>query len=155
MEAVLRTLCVLALLSAGCATPDPSAPAQTRSTNRVFQHPYERAYAAVLTAAKLEHLEVVEAEQSSGRIKLSSRQTTTGFAEPIIVTVSRAGAQSSMVSVLSSAPNPARDMPPNWGRIIDDRLGEFREAPSERVQFRGDWGPILLARIASELDAAR
>ena len=155
MKAALRTLCILAVLSAGCATTDTPAPAQTRSTSRVFQYPYERAYAAALAAAKLEHLAVVEADQGSGRMKLASHQTTTGLAETIIVTVTRTDAKSSTVTVLSNAPNPGRDMPPNWGRIIDDRVGEFREAPSDRIQFRGDWGFTLLARIAAELDGVR
>ena len=152
MNAALRALCVVALLS-GCATDTSVAP-QTRSASRVYPHPYERAYAAVLAAAKSEHLEVMEANRESGRIKLVNRLTTTGLAETVEVIVKVADGQSSTVTVLSNAPIAKRDVPPNWDRIINDRLGEFREAPSQRGPDT-DWGAILLSRIALALDAMR
>lgn len=154
MAAALRALCILFLLSAGCATTDTSVPAQGHGASRIYPHPHERVYAAVLAAAKSEHLAVVEADQQAGRVKLANRLTTTGLVETVDVTVHRAGDESSRITVVSNAPRATHDIPPNWGRIIDDRRGEFREAPSQRGHS-SDWGAILLARIAAELDAMR
>lgn len=155
MKASFLGICLLALLATACATTDSGGSTQSRSASRVFPERYERVYAAVLAAAKAERLAVVEADQQSGRVILANRLTSTGWVETITVGVSRVGAESSQVTVLGRPPAPMRDLPPNWGRIIDDRLGEFREAPSQRGESSMAWGQVLLARIGGELAVMR
>ena len=155
-EAVLA-LCVLAILATGCATTETGKPLQANnSASRVYSQPYERVYAAVLAAAKAEHLEVVEADTASGRIVLANPLTSVGWVETITVAVSRASAQSSEVKVISRRPLATTyGLPPNWGRIVNNRFGEFREAPSQRGWDAWDWGDILLTRIGTELASMR
>jgi len=155
MKTSLFWICLLAVLVTACTTTVPDESAQSRSASRVFPERYERVYAAVLAAAKAERLSIVESDPKSGRVILANRLTSTGWVETITVGVSRVGAESSQVTVLGRPPAPMRDLPPNWGRIIDDRLGEFREAPSQRGESSMAWGQVLLARIGGELAVMR
>ena len=118
----LGLLLVLALLP-GCASTDIVRDARGEGVTRTYAHPYDRAYDAVLSAARKKELEIVESDKAKGRILLSHGVTALSWGERIAVFLKpAAGGGRTDVEIVSKPVMSPLNFPPDWPKLLFEQI---------------------------------
>jgi hypothetical protein len=95
---------------------------------RVYRESYESTFNAVLVAARARQLEVVEADESAGKIALSRAGNWSNWGERVQVLVTPLADGFTEVEILSTPRLEFLSYSPDWARILfkgtDDELRE-------------------------------
>ena len=115
----------LAVFLSGCAstqTANEVKEAQGQGVSRVYQYAFDPVYNAALAAAKTKELEVVENDKAKGRLLLSHGTTMMSWGEKIAVFVTPVSDTSTKVEVVSKPVMSTLNFPPDWPKILLDRI---------------------------------
>jgi hypothetical protein len=121
-----RITFVFAIVAAGCASAEGIT--DSLGTKRVYRESYESTFNAVLVAARVRQLEVVEADESAGKIALSRSGTWSNWGERVLVFVTPLADGFTEVEIVSTPRLEFLSFSPDWARILLQRTDvELRE----------------------------
>jgi len=122
MRVLSFAICVLAILTGGCASTETVKEAQGQGVTRIYQHPYEPVFDATVAAAKSKELEIVESNKITGRIILSHGVTLLSWGERIAVFIRIVSPTATEVEIVSKPVMSTLNFPPNWQQILFDQI---------------------------------
>jgi len=117
-------------LAAGCASADSLKQARGEGVKRTFRQPYDKVFAAAMSAADERKLAVVESKRKDGVILLTSGASLSSLGgERIAVFVARLDDVETSVEVVVRPVVPGVSFPPDWPDLL---FGEIEENLAEQ-----------------------
>ena len=121
-----RIAFVFTIIVAGCASAEGIR--EGLGAKRVYRESYESTFNAVLVAARARQLEVVEADESAGKIALSRTGNWSNWGERVQVFVTPLADGFTEVEIVSTPRLEFLSFSPDWARILLQRTDvELRE----------------------------
>jgi hypothetical protein len=116
MRPLVAVACAALLI--GCASMETVKAAKGQGIKRTFRQPYDIVFQSVLNSAIKRKLELIEQNRATGSVLLSSGASWTSLGERIAVFVSRNGARSTTVEIVSRPVLSGITLPPDWPGLL-------------------------------------
>ena len=122
MKTRLLLSALLSVLLLACTSVETVKGAKGEGTRRVYDAPYEQVFNAVIAAAAVKKLDVVERDSAARRIVLSHGVTWMSWGENVAVFLTPVSAKSTEVEIVSKAVMTPLNFPPEWDKILLDQI---------------------------------
>lgn len=120
--AILLVSLAVAVIASGCASTETVKEAKGQGVSRNYPYAYAPVYNATISAAKTKQLEVVESDQSGGKLILSHGVTWLSWGERIAVFLKPVTANATEVEIVSKPVLSPLNFPPDWQNILLDQI---------------------------------
>jgi hypothetical protein len=106
------------LLVAGCSTPESVAKLEGQGTRQVFTQGYDPVWNAVIGAAQMNDLYILDSDEATGYILARRYMSPTTFGENVAIWVRPVTRVETQVEVVSRRSGPPVADPQNWDERI-------------------------------------
>ena len=135
MKRLLAIALGICLLTA-CASIETVKEAKGEGS-KVYNYPLNKVHSATLSTARKQELEILEANESEGRVLLSHGVTLLSWGERIAVFLKRVSNGATEVEIVSKPVMAPLNFPPDWVSLLFSGLDEELRPVKNRALMKG------------------